>query len=178
MIDEYSSPCFFWFARHLVGKLVIPKAHVLITKHSPVLKKQSHWKLVGGWTTPLKNRIFPNFRGENWKYLSCHNLGKYCLTSLKCSWNLITWRPAIHWSFIWMSWTQIFLLGNMIRLNIRQSVKTAWRPAKNTCFFMDVWCDLPHPFNFQPWQPMIWSLATEKNNSFNSWMFRVPGGWL
>ena len=42
------------------------------------LQKPSE-KLVGGWTTHLKNMlvkmvIFPNFRGENKKYLSCHHL--------------------------------------------------------------------------------------------------------
>ena len=36
--------------------------------------------LVGGWTNPFEKYarqngfIFPNFRGENKKYLSCHNL--------------------------------------------------------------------------------------------------------
>ncbi len=47
------------------------------------LKSWSHGhdrnNLVGGWTTPLKNMLvkmdhFPNFRGENKKYLSCHHL--------------------------------------------------------------------------------------------------------
>ena len=37
--------------------------------------------LVGGWTNPIEKYarqngfIFPNFRGENKKYLSCHHLG-------------------------------------------------------------------------------------------------------
>ena len=43
-----------------------------------LIQLKSYNSLVGGWTTPLKNMlvkmgIFPNFRGENQKCLSCHH---------------------------------------------------------------------------------------------------------